>query len=95
MGTICASNCTKIFMGKFGKTYIYPHIYSFSNFYCRFIDNIHTFYKQHFYKQLQAETGKKSANAKQNHEAKLWLFENYSQSSYTLSSKNNRIYSKK
>ena len=34
-------------------------------------------------------------NAKQHAEAELLLFENYSHSSYTLSSKNNRTYSKK
>ena len=38
---------------------------------------------------------KKQANAKQHPEAELLLFENYSHSSYTLSSKNNRTYSKK
>ena len=27
-------------MGKFEKTYIYPYINQFSNFYCRFIDDI-------------------------------------------------------
>ena len=37
-------------------------------------------YKQHFYKQRQAE---------------LLLFENYSRTSFTLSSKNNMTYSKK
>ena len=37
---------------------------------------------------------KNQANAKQNPEADLVLFENYSSSSFTLSSKNNRIYSK-
>ena len=61
MGTICAPNYNKIFMGKFEKIYIYPHINSLSNFYCRFIDNIHTFFKQHFNKQLQTERGKKSS----------------------------------
>ena len=29
-----------IFMGKFEKTYIYPYINLFSNFYCRLIDDI-------------------------------------------------------
>ena len=38
---------------------------------------------------------KNQANAKQQHEAELLLFENYSHSSFTLSSKNNRTYSKK
>ena len=38
---------------------------------------------------------KNQANAKQHPEAELLLFENYSHSSSTLSSKNNSIYSKK
>ena len=51
-------------------------------------------YKQHFYKQRKAEIGKKKqANAKQHPEAELLLFENFSHSSSTLSSKNNRTYS--
>ena len=37
MGTICAPNYANIFMGKFEKTYIYPYINQFSNFYCRFM----------------------------------------------------------
>ena len=49
------------------------------------------FYKQHFYKELQVEIGKKSSNAEQHPEAELLLFENYSHSSSMLSSKNNRI----
>ena len=40
MGTICAPNYANIFMGKFEKTYIYPYINQFSNFYWRFIDHI-------------------------------------------------------
>ena len=40
MGTIYAPNYANIFMGKFEKTYIYPYINQFSNFYCRFIDHI-------------------------------------------------------
>ena len=36
------------------------------------------FYKEHFYKQLQAKIGKKNeANAKQHPEAELLLSENY------------------
>ena len=53
------------------------------------------FYKQHFYKQRQGEIGKKQANATQQTEAELLLFENYSHSSSTLSSKNKSTYSKK
>ena len=40
MGTICAPNYTNIFMGKFEKTYIYPYRIQFSNFYCRFFNDI-------------------------------------------------------
>ena len=53
------------------------------------------FYKEHFYKQHLAEIGKKISKTKQHPEAELSLFENFSLSSYTLSSKNNRRYSKK
>ena len=50
------------------------------------------FYKQRFYKQHQAEIGKKN----QHLEAEVLLFENYSHSSPMLSSKsNNRTHSKK
>ena len=38
---------------------------------------------------------KNQANAKQHPEAELWLFENYSNSSSTLLSKNDMTYSKK
>ena len=52
-------------------------------------------YKQHFYKQHQAEIDKKKwAKAKQHPEAELLLFEIYLLSSATLSSTNNRAYSK-
>ena len=53
------------------------------------------FYKQHFYKQHQAEIDKNQAKAKQHTEAELLRFKNYSHTSSTLSSKNNRTYSKK
>ena len=53
-------------------------------------------YKQHFYKQHQAEIGKKNqAKAKQYPETEILLFENYLLSSSTLSAKSNRSYSKK
>ena len=48
------------------------------------------FYKQHFYKQRQAEIGKNQANTKKHSEAEFLLFENYLHSSSTLASKNNR-----
>ena len=38
MGTICFPNYAETFMGNFEKTYIYPNIHSFSNFYCQFIN---------------------------------------------------------
>ena len=60
------------------------------------IQKLHDFlYKQHFYKQRQAEIAKNQANAKQHPEAELLLFKYYSHSSSTLSSRNNRTYSKK
>ena len=60
-----------------------------------FITTTSFFYRQYFYKQLQAETGKNEENAKQHPRATLLLFENYSHSLSTLSSKNNETYSKK
>ena len=50
---------------------------------------VHAFflYKQHFYKQRQAEIGKNQAKAKQHPEAEFLLFENFSSSLSTLSSK--------
>ena len=52
-------------------------------------------YKQHFYKQHEVEIGQKNwTKDKQYPEAELLLFENYLLSSSTLSSKNNRAYSK-
>ena len=64
----------------------------------RFSNMLHTLfsYKQHLHKQHQAEIGKKKwAKAKQHPEAELLLSESYLLSSSTLSSKNNRAYSKK
>ena len=52
------------------------------------------FYKQYFYKQRQDEIGNNQANAKQHSQTELLLFENYSNSSSTFSSKSNKIYSK-
>ena len=62
-----------------------------------------SFYKQHFYKQPQAEIisnprlklAKNQAKAKQHPQAKLLLFEHYLLSSFTLSFKHNRKYSEK
>ena len=53
-----------------------------------FISNI-------FISNAKLKLAKNQANAKQHPEAELLLLENYSHSSSTLSSKNNRIYSKK
>ena len=55
----------------------------------------HVFDKQHSYGQRQVEFVKNQANAKQHPEAELLLYENYSHSSSTISSKINRRYSKK
>ena len=43
-----------------------------------------------FISNARLKMAKNQANAKQQHEAELLLFENYSHSSFTLSSKNNR-----
>ena len=54
------------------------------------------FYKQYFYKQSQTDIGTENqVHAKQHPEADLSLFENYSHSLLTLSSKNDRTYCKK
>ena len=55
------------------------------------------FYKQHFYfiSNAKLKLEKHQANAKQHTETELLLFENYSHSSSSLSSKNNIIYSEK
>ena len=47
-----------------------------------------------FISNARLKLAKNQANAKQHLEAELWKFENYSHSSSTLSSKNNRTYSK-
>ena len=55
-----------------------------------------SFYKQDFYTQHQAvKFAKNQEKAKQDPEAEQFLFENYSLSSPTLLSKNNRKYSRK
>ena len=57
---------------------------------------LHAFlYKQYFSKQRQAKIGKNQAKPTQHPETELLLFDNYSLSSPTLSSKNNWRYSKK
>ena len=48
-----------------------------------------------FISNARLKLEKNQANAKQHPEAELLLFENYSHSSFTLSSRNNRTYSKK
>ena len=57
--------------------------------------NYPLFCKQHFSKQCQTETGKKLRKTKQHLEAEHSLFKNYLLSSSTISSKDNRRYSKK
>ena len=48
-----------------------------------------------FISNARVKVGKNQADVKQHPEADLLLFENYSRSSFTLPSKNNRTYSKK
>ena len=48
-----------------------------------------------FISNARLKLAENQANAKQQPEAELLLFENYSHSLSTLSSKNNRIYSEK
>ena len=48
-----------------------------------------------FISNARLKSAKNQANAKQHPEAELFLFENYSHFLSTLSSKNNRTYSKK
>ena len=48
-----------------------------------------------FISKVRLKFAKNQAKAKQHAEAKHFLFENYSPSSYTLPSKNNRRYSTK
>ena len=55
---------------------------------CFFISNT-------FISNATLKLAKNQANAKQNLEAELLQFKNYSHSSYTLSSKNDGTYSKK
>ena len=52
-------------------------------------------YANSFKSNARLKLAKNQANAKQHRVTKLLLIENYSHSSSTLSSKNNRIYSKK
>ena len=52
-------------------------------------------YKHHFYKQARMKLAKSQVNAKQHPEAELLASENYWHSSSTLSSNNDRTYSRK
>ena len=56
---------------------------------------IHAFFNTHFHKQRQAVIGYKSSTSKQHIEAEHSLFKTYLLFSSTLTSKNNRRYSKK
>ena len=57
---------------------------------------LHAFFVSNtFISNARLKLAKNQANAKQHPEAELLLFENYSHSSSTLSSKNNSTYSKK
>ena len=58
-------------------------------------ENIHAFFICNtFISNARLKLAKNQANAKQHPETRLLPFENYSHSSYTLSSKNNGTYSK-
>ena len=46
MGTICAANDANIFMGKSERDFMYLYLQTFSNFYCRFIDDIFLLWKR-------------------------------------------------
>ena len=78
----------------FGSLFLYLHelkkrVSDFQNSICDW--RYYTlFCKQHFYKQRQVENGKNQAKFKHQPEVELLLFENYSLSSFTLSSRNNR-----
>ena len=58
-------------------------------------ENTHFFICNIFISNARLKLAKNQVKAKQHPEAELLLFENYSHSSSTLSSNNNRIYSKK
>ena len=57
--------------------------------------NTHFFISNTFISTVRLKLAKNQANAKQHCEAEPLLFENYSNSPSKLSSKNNRVYSKK
>ena len=58
--------------------------------------DLHAFFMNNiFISNANLKLAKNQANTKQHPEAELLLFENYSHSWSTLSSKNNRTYSKK
>ena len=40
MVTICPPNYANVFTGKFERTFIYPYIRTFANFFCRFTDDL-------------------------------------------------------
>ena len=64
-------------------------------FFTKRITGTRFFYKQHFYiSNSRLKLAKYQGNAKEHPEAELLLFENYSYSFSTLSSKNNKTYSK-
>ena len=65
------------------------------DFYYNSKDYMPFFISNTFVSNARVILEKNQANAKQHPEAELLLFENYSHSSFTLSPKNNRAYSKK
>ena len=63
---------------------------------CSKFSLLHAFFMSYtFVSNTRLKLAKNQANAKQHPEAELLLFENYSHYSSTLSSKNDRTYSKK
>ena len=62
---------------------------------CQFFEMHAFFISNTFTCNARLKLAKDQANAKQHPQVELLLFENYSHSSFTLSSKNNETYSKK
>ena len=87
------------FFQNIGISWIYDDM---NNLFKTYFSEILKIYKKHaffisntFISKSRLRLGKNLANAKQHPEAELLLFENFSHPSFTLSSINNRIYSKK
>ena len=84
--------CINILFKTFELNFLYQNIEKETTRYVK----IHAFFISNSLKSnARLKLTENQANAKQHPEAELLLFENYSHSSSTLSSKNNRTYSKK